>query len=180
MEDGIKHVYQNVGIFRVTVQVDNSLGSDSAVLYLHVTCMLLLLLVYDVFQIVWPLELNSNLPLWKELTSFLSHRRGRESKRTKREREEESNLSMSFKNSGTLVSFLFTTLQLFSIFQMPLRYNYCVWGFSLGNSLSWLSEYRIYLILTGAVRSIWKQATCMTQFNVLSICISHDFSPCFV
>lgn len=51
MEDGIKHVYQNVGIFRVTVQVDNSLGSDSAVLYLHVTCMLLLLLVYDVFQL---------------------------------------------------------------------------------------------------------------------------------
>uniref|UniRef100_M3XSN9 VPS10 domain-containing receptor SorCS1 n=1 Tax=Mustela putorius furo TaxID=9669 RepID=M3XSN9_MUSPF len=37
MEDGIKHVYHNVGIFRVTVQVDNSLGSDSAVLYLHVT-----------------------------------------------------------------------------------------------------------------------------------------------
>ncbi|XP_035293578.1 VPS10 domain-containing receptor SorCS1 isoform X1 [Cricetulus griseus] len=48
MEDGIKHVYQNVGIFRVTVQVDNSLGSDSAVLYLHVTCMLLLLLTYDI------------------------------------------------------------------------------------------------------------------------------------
>ncbi|KAK2489168.1 hypothetical protein MC885_013692 [Smutsia gigantea] len=36
MEDGIKHVYHNVGIFRVTVQVDNSLGSDSAVLYLHI------------------------------------------------------------------------------------------------------------------------------------------------
>lgn len=51
MEDGIKHVYQNVGIFRVTVQVDNSLGSDSAVLYLHVTCMLLLLLTYDIYWI---------------------------------------------------------------------------------------------------------------------------------
>lgn len=52
MEDGIKHVYHNVGIFRVTVQVDNSLGSDSAVLYLHVTCMLLLLLVYEIFKIL--------------------------------------------------------------------------------------------------------------------------------
>uniref|UniRef100_A0A8C9NTU4 VPS10 domain-containing receptor SorCS1 n=1 Tax=Serinus canaria TaxID=9135 RepID=A0A8C9NTU4_SERCA len=29
-EDGIKHIYQNVGIFRVTVLVENSLGSDSA------------------------------------------------------------------------------------------------------------------------------------------------------
>ncbi|XP_069467857.1 VPS10 domain-containing receptor SorCS1-like isoform X3 [Ambystoma mexicanum] len=38
MDDGIKHVYQNVGIFRITMQVENSLGSDSAVLYLHVTC----------------------------------------------------------------------------------------------------------------------------------------------
>lgn len=38
-EDGIKHIYQNVGIFRVAVLVENSLGSDSAVLYLHVTCM---------------------------------------------------------------------------------------------------------------------------------------------
>uniref|UniRef100_A0A663MKE5 Sortilin related VPS10 domain containing receptor 1 n=1 Tax=Athene cunicularia TaxID=194338 RepID=A0A663MKE5_ATHCN len=37
-EDGIKHVYQNVGIFRVTALVENSLGSDNAVLYLHVTC----------------------------------------------------------------------------------------------------------------------------------------------
>ncbi|KAI6066435.1 VPS10 domain-containing receptor SorCS1 [Aix galericulata] len=35
-EDGIKHIYQNVGIFRVTVLVENSLGSDNAVLYLHV------------------------------------------------------------------------------------------------------------------------------------------------
>ncbi|XP_026707318.1 VPS10 domain-containing receptor SorCS1-like [Athene cunicularia] len=34
-EDGIKHVYQNVGIFRVTALVENSLGSDNAVLYLH-------------------------------------------------------------------------------------------------------------------------------------------------
>lgn len=38
-EDGIKHFYQNVGIFRVIVLVENSLGSDTAVLYLHVTCM---------------------------------------------------------------------------------------------------------------------------------------------
>uniref|UniRef100_A0A803K046 PKD domain-containing protein n=1 Tax=Xenopus tropicalis TaxID=8364 RepID=A0A803K046_XENTR len=36
-EDGIKHLYQNVGIFRVTVKVENNLGSDSALLYLHIT-----------------------------------------------------------------------------------------------------------------------------------------------
>lgn len=44
-EDGIRHIYQNVGIFRVTAQVENNLGADSAVLYLHVNCMLLLLVL---------------------------------------------------------------------------------------------------------------------------------------
>ncbi|XP_029918697.1 VPS10 domain-containing receptor SorCS1 [Myripristis murdjan] len=40
IEDGIKHVYKAVGIYRVTATGENSLGSESAVLYLHVTCQL--------------------------------------------------------------------------------------------------------------------------------------------
>lgn len=37
-EEGIRHVYRSTGIFRVTAIAENSLGSDSSSLYLHVTC----------------------------------------------------------------------------------------------------------------------------------------------
>ncbi|XP_034509333.1 VPS10 domain-containing receptor SorCS3-like, partial [Ailuropoda melanoleuca] len=36
IEDGIKHVYKSAGIFQVTAYAENSLGSDTAVLFLHV------------------------------------------------------------------------------------------------------------------------------------------------
>lgn len=38
IENGVKHVYKAVGIYRVTATGENSLGSESVVLYLHVTC----------------------------------------------------------------------------------------------------------------------------------------------
>ncbi|KAJ7402000.1 hypothetical protein BTVI_90369 [Pitangus sulphuratus] len=38
VEDGIRHVYKNAGIFQVTAYAENSLGSDTAVLFLHVVC----------------------------------------------------------------------------------------------------------------------------------------------
>lgn len=38
IEDGIKHIYKAVGIYRVTATGENSLGSETAMLYLHVTC----------------------------------------------------------------------------------------------------------------------------------------------
>ncbi|MGH0183354.1 UNVERIFIED_CONTAM: hypothetical protein FKN15_011935 [Acipenser sinensis] len=37
IEGGVKHVYKTAGIFRVCALAENSLGSDSAVLYLHIT-----------------------------------------------------------------------------------------------------------------------------------------------
>ncbi|XP_034043575.1 LOW QUALITY PROTEIN: VPS10 domain-containing receptor SorCS1 [Thalassophryne amazonica] len=40
IEDGIKHVYKSVGIYRVTATGENSLGVETAILYLHVTCQL--------------------------------------------------------------------------------------------------------------------------------------------
>uniref|UniRef100_A0A3Q2TED6 Sortilin related VPS10 domain containing receptor 1 n=1 Tax=Fundulus heteroclitus TaxID=8078 RepID=A0A3Q2TED6_FUNHE len=40
IEDGIKHIYRSVGIFRVTATGENSLGSETATLFLHVTCQL--------------------------------------------------------------------------------------------------------------------------------------------
>lgn len=41
IEDGIKHIYKAVGIYRVTATGENSLGSETAMLYLHVTCEIL-------------------------------------------------------------------------------------------------------------------------------------------
>uniref|UniRef100_A0A8C8RIX2 VPS10 domain-containing receptor SorCS3 n=1 Tax=Pelusios castaneus TaxID=367368 RepID=A0A8C8RIX2_9SAUR len=38
IEDGIRHVYKSAGIFQVTAYAENSLGSDTAVLFLHVVC----------------------------------------------------------------------------------------------------------------------------------------------
>ncbi|XP_041117992.1 VPS10 domain-containing receptor SorCS3-like isoform X1 [Polyodon spathula] len=38
IEGGIKHVYKTAGIFRVGALAENSLGSDSTTLYLHITC----------------------------------------------------------------------------------------------------------------------------------------------
>lgn len=44
VEDGIRHVYKSAGIFQVTAYAENSLGSDTAVLFLHVVCKYFLLL----------------------------------------------------------------------------------------------------------------------------------------
>lgn len=41
IEDGIKHIYKVVGIYRVTATGENSLGSETTTLFLHVTCELL-------------------------------------------------------------------------------------------------------------------------------------------
>ena len=38
IEEGIKHVYKAVGIYRVTATGENALGSESVTLHLHVTC----------------------------------------------------------------------------------------------------------------------------------------------
>lgn len=38
IEDGVKHVYNKVGIYQVSATASNSLGLDRVVLYLHVSC----------------------------------------------------------------------------------------------------------------------------------------------
>ncbi|MGH0129263.1 UNVERIFIED_CONTAM: hypothetical protein FKN15_051366 [Acipenser sinensis] len=64
IEDGIKHVYKNVGIFKVTATGENSLGSDSAVLYLHVTCHLDRVHLSAPFVAVKNKEINLTAVLW--------------------------------------------------------------------------------------------------------------------
>ncbi|XP_012921539.1 VPS10 domain-containing receptor SorCS1 isoform X3 [Heterocephalus glaber] len=73
MEDGIKHVYQNVGIFRVTVQVDNRLGSASAVLYLHVTCPLEHVHLSLPFVTTKNKEVNATAVLWPSQVGTLTY-----------------------------------------------------------------------------------------------------------
>ncbi|TRY81630.1 hypothetical protein DNTS_002615, partial [Danionella cerebrum] len=40
IEDGIKHIYKSVGIYRVSAMAENSLGSETVLLFLHITCQL--------------------------------------------------------------------------------------------------------------------------------------------
>ncbi|XP_025007564.2 VPS10 domain-containing receptor SorCS1 isoform X1 [Gallus gallus] len=72
-EDGIKHTYQNVGIFRVTVLVENSLGSDNAVLYLHVTCPLEHVHLSLPFVTTKNKEVNATAVLWPSQVGTLTY-----------------------------------------------------------------------------------------------------------
>ncbi|XP_030308973.1 VPS10 domain-containing receptor SorCS1 [Calypte anna] len=72
-EDGIKHIYQNVGIFRVTVLVKNSLGSDNAVLYLHVTCPLEHVHLSLPFVTTKNKEVNATAVLWPSQVGTLTY-----------------------------------------------------------------------------------------------------------
>ncbi|XP_036383786.1 VPS10 domain-containing receptor SorCS1 isoform X1 [Megalops cyprinoides] len=64
IEDGIKHVYKSVGIYRVSAIGENSLGSDSMVLYLHVTCQLEHVHLSAPFVAVKNKEVNLTAVLW--------------------------------------------------------------------------------------------------------------------
>uniref|UniRef100_A0ABM5G1Z2 VPS10 domain-containing receptor SorCS1 isoform X1 n=1 Tax=Pogona vitticeps TaxID=103695 RepID=A0ABM5G1Z2_9SAUR len=72
-EDGIKHIYQNVGIFRVTAQVENSLGADSAVLYLHVNCPLEHVHLSLPFVTTKNKEVNATAVLWPSQVGTLTY-----------------------------------------------------------------------------------------------------------
>uniref|UniRef100_A0A6Q2YZM3 PKD domain-containing protein n=1 Tax=Esox lucius TaxID=8010 RepID=A0A6Q2YZM3_ESOLU len=64
IEDGIRHVYKAVGIYRVTATGENSLGSESVVLYLHVACQLEYIHLSAPFVAVKNKEVNLTAVLW--------------------------------------------------------------------------------------------------------------------
>uniref|UniRef100_A0AAQ5YZ64 VPS10 domain-containing receptor SorCS2 n=1 Tax=Amphiprion ocellaris TaxID=80972 RepID=A0AAQ5YZ64_AMPOC len=64
IEDGIKHIYKAVGIYRVTATGENSLGSETATLYLHVTCQLEYIHLSAPFVAVRNKEVNLTAVLW--------------------------------------------------------------------------------------------------------------------
>ncbi|XP_037328283.2 VPS10 domain-containing receptor SorCS1 isoform X2 [Pungitius pungitius] len=64
IEDGIKHIYKAVGIYRVTATGENSLGSEAVTLYLHVTCQLEYIHLSAPFVAVRNKEVNLTAVLW--------------------------------------------------------------------------------------------------------------------
>nr|XP_019939359.1 PREDICTED: VPS10 domain-containing receptor SorCS1-like [Paralichthys olivaceus] len=64
IEDGIKHIYRAVGIYRVIATGENNLGSETAMLYLHVTCQLEYIHLSAPFVAVKNKEVNLTAVLW--------------------------------------------------------------------------------------------------------------------
>ncbi|CAL8331020.1 unnamed protein product [Merluccius merluccius] len=64
VEGGVRHVYKAVGIYRVSASAQNHLGSDAAVLYLHVTCQLEYIHLSAPFVAVRNKEVNLTAVLW--------------------------------------------------------------------------------------------------------------------
>uniref|UniRef100_A0A8C6PZF7 VPS10 domain-containing receptor SorCS1-like n=1 Tax=Nothobranchius furzeri TaxID=105023 RepID=A0A8C6PZF7_NOTFU len=64
MEDGIKHIYKSVGIYRVSAVAENSLGSETTMLYLHVTCQLEHIHLSAPFVALKNKEVNLTAVLW--------------------------------------------------------------------------------------------------------------------
>ncbi|TSK17889.1 VPS10 domain-containing receptor SorCS1 [Bagarius yarrelli] len=64
IEDGIKHIYKSVGIYRVTATAENTLGFETAVLFLHVTCQLEYIHLSAPFVAVKNKEVNLTVVLW--------------------------------------------------------------------------------------------------------------------
>ncbi|KAG9337956.1 hypothetical protein JZ751_027293 [Albula glossodonta] len=64
IEDGIKHVYRSVGIYKVSATGENALGSDRAMLYLHVTCPLERIHLSAPLVVAKGKEVNLTTVLW--------------------------------------------------------------------------------------------------------------------
>ncbi|XP_059903377.1 VPS10 domain-containing receptor SorCS3-like [Gadus macrocephalus] len=64
VDGGVRHVYKAVGIYRVAASARNHLGSDAAVLYLHVTCQLDYIHLVAPFVAVRNKEVNLTAVLW--------------------------------------------------------------------------------------------------------------------
>ncbi|XP_061833153.2 VPS10 domain-containing receptor SorCS1 isoform X4 [Nerophis lumbriciformis] len=64
IEDGIKYIYKTAGIFRVTAVGENSLGSETAILHLHILCQLEYIHLSAPFVAVRNKEVNLTAVLW--------------------------------------------------------------------------------------------------------------------
>uniref|UniRef100_A0A7M4F1S9 VPS10 domain-containing receptor SorCS3 n=1 Tax=Crocodylus porosus TaxID=8502 RepID=A0A7M4F1S9_CROPO len=73
IEDGIRHVYKSAGIFQVTAYAENSLGSDTAVLFLHVVCPLEHVHLSVPFVAIRNKEVNITAVVWPSQSGTLTY-----------------------------------------------------------------------------------------------------------
>uniref|UniRef100_A0A4W2C1J6 Sortilin related VPS10 domain containing receptor 3 n=1 Tax=Bos indicus x Bos taurus TaxID=30522 RepID=A0A4W2C1J6_BOBOX len=73
IEDGIKHVYKSAGIFQVTAYAENNLGSDTAVLFLHVVCPVEHVHLRVPFVAIRKKEVNISAVVWPSQLGTLTY-----------------------------------------------------------------------------------------------------------
>ncbi|XP_041426021.1 VPS10 domain-containing receptor SorCS3 [Xenopus laevis] len=73
IEDGIRHVYKNTGIYQVTAYAENSIGIDSSILYLHVTCLVEHVHLRVPFVAIRNKEANASAVVWPSHSGTLTH-----------------------------------------------------------------------------------------------------------
>uniref|UniRef100_A0A5S6L3U2 Charged multivesicular body protein 2b n=2 Tax=Xenopus tropicalis TaxID=8364 RepID=A0A5S6L3U2_XENTR len=73
IEDGIRHVYKNTGIYQVTAYAENSIGIDSSILYLHVTSPLEYVHLRVPFVAIRNKEANASAVVWPSHSGTLIH-----------------------------------------------------------------------------------------------------------
>ncbi|GAA6105135.1 VPS10 domain-containing receptor SorCS3 [Tachysurus ichikawai] len=72
-EEGIRHVYRNTGIYRVTAIAENSLGSDSSSLYLHVVSPVEHIQLLAPFVVIKNKEVNLTAVVWPSCARTLTY-----------------------------------------------------------------------------------------------------------
>nr|XP_033797596.1 VPS10 domain-containing receptor SorCS3 isoform X2 [Geotrypetes seraphini] len=73
VEDGVKHVYKNTGIFQVVAHAENSVGSDTAVLFLHVICPVEHIHLSIPFVAIKNKEINITAVVWPNQSGTLTY-----------------------------------------------------------------------------------------------------------
>ncbi|XP_039337917.1 VPS10 domain-containing receptor SorCS3 isoform X5 [Mauremys reevesii] len=73
IEEGIRHVYKSAGIFQVTAYAENSLGSDTAVLFLHVVCPVEHVHLNVPFVAIRNKEVNLTAVVWPSQSGTLTY-----------------------------------------------------------------------------------------------------------
>ncbi|XP_062866910.1 VPS10 domain-containing receptor SorCS3 [Trichomycterus rosablanca] len=72
-EEGIRYVYRSTGIFRVTAVAENSLGSDTNVLYLHIISSVEQVQLLSPFVVIKNKEVNLTAVVWPSHSRTLTY-----------------------------------------------------------------------------------------------------------
>ncbi|XP_029466602.1 VPS10 domain-containing receptor SorCS3 [Rhinatrema bivittatum] len=73
IEDGVKHVYKSAGIFQVAAHAENNVGSDTAFLFLHVTCPVEHVHLSIPFVAIRNKEVNITAVVWPNQSGTLTY-----------------------------------------------------------------------------------------------------------